>query len=277
MLKRTIGVLFSLLFGLLLPEGWAQEEVIGRIQRIADISSAKPVLIDEETDRVQIQREEWINARPKIDLFRRELMQVKKNIRADLRIRLPDQKGNIFLVPNSPDTLHMIKEEGIYRITETPEKLGGFKLLVVKGSLVFDWLYGKLRVDAVGVSIDISGTSAAIVVDDSGDQGIVFLEQGTISFPEFPNIQVNSMEAFLLRRGLPPTKFDLGAQQAQQLQDFVQYNVKDVWSRFRPWWQKPKFYIPALAITVGGGIILLSGDGGGNGPASGSVIIDIPQ
>lgn len=278
MVKRSISILLSLLFGLLITQGWAQDDAIGQIQRIADISREKPVQIKNETDRVRIQRKEWINARPKIDLFRREIMQVKKYIRADLQIRRSDQRGNIYFVPEAPDTSqHTIKDEGIYRITDAPEELGGFKLLITKGSLVFDWLYGTLSVDAVGINVDISGTRAVIAVDESGDEGILYLEQGELSFPKHPNLQVNSMEAFRLQRGMPPVKIDLGTQQSQQFQDYIQYNVQDIWSTFRPWWQKPKFYIPAVAITIGGGIMLLSGGDGENGTASGTVIIGIPQ
>lgn len=278
MATKTISFLLALFLGMLLSEVQAQQEAIGQLQRIADISSEQPVQIKEETDRVRIQRQEWINARPKLDLFLGEVMQVRKHIRADLEISRPDQSGNIYMVPDAPDTTeHTIREEGIYSITEDPQQLGGLKLLTVKGSLVIDWLYGVLRVDAVGISIDISGTRAAIVVDDSGDEGIVFLENGELRFPEYPNLQVGAMEAIRLRRGLPPVKIDLGAQQAQQMQEFIQYNAKEVWSQLRPWWQKPRFYVPALAVTVGAGILLINGGGGDDGHASGIISIRIPQ
>ncbi|MDZ7695025.1 MAG: hypothetical protein U5K69_28560 [Balneolaceae bacterium] len=254
----------------------AEQEPIGQLKRIADISSEKPVPIKEETDRVQIQRQEWIDARPKLNVFHGELMQVRKYTRADLQISRPDQNGNIYLVPVMPAHRYAYHPgSGHIQNFGRSSAGGGLKLLVVKGSLAIDWLYGILRVDAVGINVDISGTRAAIVVDDSGDEGIVFLEHGELRFPEYPNVQVGAMEAVRLRRGLPPVKIDLGIQQVQQMQEFVQYNAETVWSQLRPWWQKPRFYVPAIAVTVGAGILLI--DGGDNGPASGTIRIRIPQ
>jgi hypothetical protein len=269
-----IAFLFCVALHLLWEAGLAQEPV-GRIRTIADVSGKKPRKLKKETDRVRIRRKSsgrWLKAAPDTSLLWRDRLLLQKYTRAAIDIRRKDQRGRVYLLP---DSLATRRERAVYEIREHPQELGRVDLYIAHGSMIVDWAYGKLSVIALGIQTLFVSTRVAFIVDSTRAEGLVYLDRGGAIFPDFADLQFRPTDVYRLRPGQPPEKVILPALQVTQWQRFVQVNSHDLWAGLRPWWQKPAFYLPAAAAVTGGvvGGIIINGEE----RVSGQVVIKIPE
>lgn len=252
------------------------QQPVARIRSIADISSGQAKPVDGATDRIKIQRQfscEWDDAAPNSDLFWRDRLLLQRYIRAAIEIQNRDQRGALYVLP---ELLQTYKARALYEIREQAYELGDVELVITHGSLVIDWAHGKLSVIAVGIRALLNGTRVAFIVDYTRASALIFLDHGSVIFPDYPGLQQFPSEVYRLRLGEPPVRITLPAGQTAELHRFVQVNSKGLWSKPRLWWQKPGFYLPAAAVAGGGivaGIMLTRG----NGEIPGQVIIRIPD
>lgn len=73
---------------------------------------------------------------------------------------------------------------------------------------------------------------------------------------------------------LSPAQTQPVLQRLQEIERAAQYPAGEPWSRFKPLWQKPAFYVPvALVAAAAATVIVLSG---GDGSQQGTVTVQVP-
>jgi hypothetical protein len=135
-----------------------------------------------------------------------------------------------------------------------------------------EWDRGRLEVLAAGTRMDVLGTRLAVAVDSTGNTGFVYVESGTVIFPDFPGTVLNAGDVFTLQRGAAPVRVDTNIVPRDELARAVEFNHRQIWSGFRPFFLKPFFYVPAGLVTAGviGYVATRDGD------KRGSIVIRIP-
>lgn len=258
------AILFSAIITLVMARAVTvvAQEAVGQIKAIAKISGDKPLSISGPTPDVRIHRRhsgDWQLAAAKLPLYWRDRLLLRQYMCVAIEIKNKDQRGKIYILPDSLETQ---KENAVYEIREEPERQGQAAVYIAHGSLILDWAQGKLGVIALNIRSLFIGTEAAFVIDSTTATGYVFLDHGTMQFPDFPGIQVGDREIYRLRPGARPELVSLSAVQLGELRRFVDYASRKLWSRFVPWWHKPAFYIPAAVVgtAVAGAIIISNGD-----------------
>lgn len=249
MKKILILILGYLALGLLHP--LQAQEPKAKIHEIALFKGKKFVVDKDTTEFVKVKRREernWEIGQPKLDLFFKDKILVKKNTRVDLRINTGMQEGKIVF---STELLESSKKTAIYEIKEDPQQLGRIQMLLEQGSLMVDWVHGKLNIMALGINSLITGTQITFYVDSTANEGMLFLEEGSVNFPEYPDLKVRPMDAVKLRRGMPPEIYVPGILGAALLIRNFTHNTFTIWKPGLPWWQKPFASVPAAATTAG--------------------------
>jgi FecR-like protein len=141
-----------------------------------------------------------------------------------------------------------------------------------------------LRLNTEFVSAGVEGTEFIFEVLPDGTVHIAVVEGAVVVRPRqagwAPITYLSGDEGFI-RRGLPPgrvQRLDPNTSRAIRaralaVERAVNYNAGQPWSRFTPLWQKPVFFVPALAVGVGATVFAVSR--GGNS-RTGAVIIQVP-
>jgi len=281
-----IAVLTSVLLagaGFRAPVAHAQSR-IGNVRRIAEVLAARREReIKDATPLVRIQRAggtSWTNASPSSQLFMQDQLMLQRYVDVQVEAKGAPYDGVLTFLPElireSRDPVYSFEaptRDGVYRMTGGSDVDLGVD--IQRGALVVQWNHGRLEVLAAGTRIDVLGTRLAIAVDSTGDAGWVYLEQGTIVFPDFPAITVNNGEVFRLLRSAPPVRRQTEPAQRSAFDDVVDFNHSVVWSGFRPFYLKPLYIVPAT-LAAGGVIGWLITRDNGNGDPRGRVIIRIP-
>jgi hypothetical protein len=279
-----IAVLGCVLFGsagVRAPTLHAQTRV-GNVRRIAEVFAARREReIRDATPLVRIQRAGggWSNASPSSQLFLQDQLMLQRYVDVQVEAKGAPYDGVLTFLPElvreSRDPVYSFEaptRDGVYRMVGgTDADLG---IDIQRGALVVQWNHGRLEVLAAGTRIDVLGTRLAISVDSSGDSGWVYLQEGTIIFPDFPGITVGNGEVFRLVRSAPPLRSQPDGVQRGSFEDVVEFNHSQVWSQFRPFYLKPLFYVPAL--VAGGAVAWMVARPDDDGDPRGRVIIRIP-
>jgi hypothetical protein len=287
MSETRAWLLFAVI--LLLPaDGRAQEESrVGEIEKVAElVGGGEVVRIDRESDRVQVRRgTEWALAGPASGLLTKDLLRVQRYVDVRFRVDRPAERGRLTFLPEAllPDGARAFSIDSVgphadYVVLEDSTAQRDLTVVVETGSLVVNWSVGRLAVVAAGVRSLITGTRVAYAMEASGDAGQIFLEEGSLSFPDFPEIDVRAGQIVFIQRGLPPRVSDPGSEEVELYQLAILYNDEEVWegSTTPPFWRRPAFFIPAAVAVTGGVVALLLSRGSDDGPHGGTVIIRIP-
>lgn len=249
------GILFAI-FLLYCSMGLAQEtpgtEV--KIYRIADSSGPKKILIEGETDKVQLQRGEgagWQAASPGLDLLVGDRLKLDPYIHVDLRIQ-GNQEGQLVLLPG------IVDRGGIFRLEDDPDVEGSVQIALESGAMSVDWFRQKLTVIAFGIRTLISGTKVSFLRDPENNKRIAFLDHGTVTFPDYESVVLEDGDIAILEFGQAPVAEKISLQKQAWLRGIIRYNAEDVWKGSPvPFYRSPLFYVPAAAVLVGGGIYLI--------------------
>lgn len=134
------------------------------------------------------------------------------------------------------------------------------------------------------VTAGVEGTEFVFEVLPDGTVHIAVLDGAVVVRPRqagwAPVTYLSGDEGFI-RRGLPPgrvQRLDPATsrairERALAVERAVSYNAGQPWSRFTPLWQKPVFFVPALAVGAGAVVFVVSR--GGNS-RTGGVLIQVP-
>jgi hypothetical protein len=287
--SRRVPALTAFIAALLAPGlASAQQLKVGRIDRIAEVRGGlEPVHLVTPSDRAEIGRgaqDAWSFARRDQDVFRDDRLRVRRYIDVRVRVETPTQRGQLTFAPevllrdgSRVFELASTASPSEYVMPEDTTAQGELAVLIRSGALLVDWDAGRLVVIAAGHSALVVGTRAAFVMDSTGNDGWLYVDEGTITFPGAPGMAVGPGQLVRLQAGVPISGVsNPGPGQANAYQNATRYHANQVWARFTPFWQKPQFVIPALSgIAVLAGVIATqTGDDGG--PLSGTVVIRIP-
>jgi len=245
------------IFLLYCSSGLAQEpqgtEV--KIYRIADSSGPKKILIEGETDKVQLQRGEqagWQNASPGEELIAGDRLKLEPYVHVDLRLQ-GSQEGQLVLLPN------VVDRGGTFRLEDDPDIEGGIQIALESGAMSVDWLRQKLTVIAFGIRTLISGTKVSFLRDPENNKRIAFLDHGTVTFPDHEDVIIEAGDIVILEPIQTPLAAKITPQKQAWLRGIIRYNAEDVWKGAPiPFYRSPLFYVPAAAVLVGGGIYLIT-------------------
>src|SRR5690606_4873824 len=116
-----------------------------------------------------------------------------------LLIRSPAGDGDLALSADSLFSEIGGAEEALYEIRETPERLTGWELVVTRGSLALHWLRGQLSLFSSGTRAVVSGTRLVLTAAPDGESGILHLVEGTVTFPDHPEVTLAAGEWARLR------------------------------------------------------------------------------
>jgi hypothetical protein len=264
----------------------AAQARVGHIARIAELrENARPVTLKVATDRFSIRRSpstDWIPIGPETVLYENDRLRVASFVDVRFEVQRPAQRGRIVV------THEVRNDEGArvfdllagpgpasYRLVQDSTGTGDLGLEIESGALVIDWRGGRLTILAAGHPAVIVSTRVTFAMDANGNNGFLFVEEGTVVFPASNNLQVQAGQIVQLQRGVPPSLVNSEPATLERYTDATRYNAREIWSGLRPFWQKPAFFLPAIGVVAGTTAFLLSrdGDGGGGG---GRIIIRIP-
>jgi len=284
-MPEPLILLRGIVLAVLLPGARsAAQTPVGRIERIAQlVSGGQPVQISQASEFVQIRRgltETWILAGPKMSLAETDRLRVRRYVDARVKVDRPTQRGNLTFLSE------VLSSDGgqVFQMAATPveqseyvigDTVGQQELSVVieRGALIVHWSAGRLAVVAAGVRSVITGTKAVFAMDSTGDDGLLYLEEGSVALPDFPEARVSPGQIVRLRRGIPPVISKPSPIEQNGYRQGARFNGDQLWSRFKPFWQKPAFFLPAAAVV---GVATAVAATSGGGPKEGTVIARIP-
>ncbi len=127
----------------------------------------------------------------------------------------------------------------------------------------------KLQIKSEFVSAGVEGTHFVFEVLPDGRVHIAMLEGVVTVDPRqasWPAVTYRAGdEGFIRRASAPDPVRPLDRRAAQLILDHtaaveraVQYQAGQPWSRFRPFWKKPSFFVPAAAVTAAAVILVVS-------------------
>ena len=259
-----IVALWSILAVLFASSSWAQR--IGTVHRMVEGKRGKKVYMSERG-------EIWNDRVPRYPVLGdtvvyQELLRLYPGLRLDLRIDQPDlESRHVFstdtgtlAAPASVQQDIIFDQVGIYEISEDPRRLRRVELLLTKGMMWLELKRGGIAVRTAGTSMHVDGTEVLFAVDQDSTRGIMYLHHGTVSFPDYPDINVEDGQAWRLQSDLRPTLLTLLPAEAKQWRKTAKYNRTSVWRKV--WWKRRVFYIPAGAVVLGAvGCALFCPDG----------------
>lgn len=164
-------------------------------------------------------------------------------------------------------------EEGLYEIGPDPRRLRGLEFFLRSGQLFFQQLAGGVSVRAGGTIAYVDGTEVLVVGADS-TAGLLYMKEGQVRFPDYPDVRVGDGQLWRLRQGERPQQLLLGVSTLEAWRQLADYHRTQLSPK--PFWQKPAFLASTAAVLIGGGVLLFSGDDG-PGTASGTVTVTLPN
>jgi hypothetical protein len=278
-IRRALPALVLLAGGTLDPHPRplaAQADEVGRIERILRLSAAGG---DGErhcgpTSEVGVLRRntsDWQDGRCNLPLLTEDRIRVRPGTVVRLKIRSPAGEGDLALSADSLFSEVGGVDEGFFEIRETAERITGWELAVTRGSLALHWLRGQLALFNSGTRAVVSGTRLVLTADPDGQSGILHLIEGSVSFPDFPEVTMAAGEWARLRPGAIPDVTRAPDPVAERFQRTAEWSVDDAWRR--PFYRSPWLYAGVAAVgAVAAWRIYADGDG----QRRGTVILRLP-
>jgi len=269
---------------LVVPAATGQQAEAGRIDRIAEnVRPGKWQGVD-STSKVRLMRlpsQEWKNTETKASVFLNDRMQVERLVDVQVGIERRGQQGKLIFLTEllDKDQRPVVQDPNgreiptaQYQLMASPEDPNLLAVNVEQGSLIIDWVHGRLLVVTPVTRFVIKGTKVALTVYPGGAGGVVLLLSGVVTFLDTPGLQISQGEIAEFQRGTVPR---IARPQVDQLiHDAIQYNAKDVWAK--PFWQKAAFLVPAAAAAGAAAAVVVGQSGDEDGTRNGSVVINLP-
>jgi hypothetical protein len=270
---------------LVVPPATGQQAEAGRIDRIAErVRQGKWQGVD-STSKVRLLRlpsQEWRSTGTKASVLLNDRMQVERLVDVQVGVDRKGQQGKLIFLTEllDKDQRPVVQDPNgrdiptaQYQLMASPEDPSLLAVNVEQGSLIIDWVHGRLLVVTPVTRFVIKGTKVALTVYPGGVGGVILLLEGVVTFLDVPGLQINKGEIAEFQRGNVPRVSRPGMDQLR-FHDAVQYNAKDVWAK--PFWQKAAFLVPAAAAAGAVTAVVVSQSGEEDGPPEGSVVINFP-
>jgi len=228
----------------------AQEQFRAKISKIALNQNGREQEIKGKTDSVQYKRynkPDWVSAQKKDKLYDKDRVLIKPFIYARLEMKGPQAGGDFTLWGDSTNT---ILPAAAYEIREDPVRLGYYQFFITYGSFVADNLRDLITAKSPAMEVKHHGTRYLMTVEKESGRTIVFVEKGEVTvYAGGDSMRLKPMEAAQALPGGALTKLGLSVQETGNYLRLIRVNHIELWSHFRPFWQKPWFYIPAAVGT----------------------------
>jgi len=267
---------------------YGQGEPAGSIQAILDLRGrSEGVEITGPTSRVQLRpagAAQWRDGVRGLPLAPSDRLRVEPRTVVRVSLRRGDLEATAHLTsnpegPGGPFVVEAVggAREGVYELRDDPALPGAVALEVVRGSLVLDLARGILVGFANGIRFLVSSTRIVVTVSEDGGTGLLHLVEGSVHFPDTPDLILGPGETALLPVGGPPALLLDQGVLASGFADAAEWSALDAWptggSGTGPW-----LWVGAAAGAVLGAQLIRSWIGGGNGSPdrSGTVIIRLP-
>lgn len=266
-------------------------QVVGRIDRIVEILGARDVRqLQQSTSRAQVRpagATAWVDVAPGRGLLHGERLRVARYLDLRLRVRRSAEQGTLVFLPEvwerggrnvftAGAQSGQRAPEGSYRVRTAPPGAGDLTVEIERGSLVVNWDHGRLAVVAAGTLAVISGTRLAVMVDSTGGGGAVFVDEGEVSFPDFPAARLRPGQWAVLRRGLPPQVLSLTAANQKLARRAVRHHADGIWGGGGPSWKQ----IATVAVAAVGVAVIATQAGdrpAGAATRTGTVVVRVPR
>ncbi|MFZ0391724.1 MAG: hypothetical protein WAN36_14790 [Calditrichia bacterium] len=270
--SKTSPPLVFLIACMLFHPLYAQEKV-GEVNKIKAVDTQS---LQEPTKRVRVQQHEsagWQDGYSGLPVQLGDKILINQYTRVYLELADAERKGKLLLSSAKPDGS---EHEAAFNIGEEITPIEGLQFTILKGSLVIDWTRGKLTAVAAGIRCLFEGTQAVFIAEEDGQSAVLYLQEGRISYPDFPGFELTGPQTARLIAGQPPMIAAPEASSPEQLDQFADQQTR-LWKK--PFWQQTGFLILGGAASAGLLYLILSsgnGNGNGNEKHSGTVEIIIP-
>jgi len=270
--KKTIRTKRSwiLLWCLMVPFYTNGQQEIGKINKILDVKSNQ--LIKNQTEKVRVQHEKnWMKAYPEIEVNLGDQILLQQFTRINLQVNDASRKGNMVLTTTALETN---KKDAAFHVGDSITQLGGLQMAVLRGTLLVDWTRGTLTTMANRIRTLFRGTKVLYSIDEEGQNSFLYLQEGRITFPDYPQVTVQPRQKVMLTPGLAPAPVGASLMEQRQFDQFIKINSH--FPKAKIWWKKPGIIIPGLAVA--GTLIYLVAKGGNkeSDHAKGIINIQIP-
>lgn len=272
---------------LVAPTAGAQQPEAGRIDRIAEsVRPGKWQGVD-STSKVRLLRlpsQEWKGTARKASVLLTDRMQVERLVDVQVSVERRSQQGTLVFLTEllDKDLRRVVRDpnsreiqSASYEMRPSPDDPSLLAVHVEQGSLIIDWVNGRLLVTTPVTRFLIQGTKVALTVYPGGVAGFVLLQSGVVTFLDSPGLEIKEGEIAEFEPGNAPRVSRPGLEDGLRFRDAVQYNAKGVWSQLTPFWQKAAFLLPAAA--AGAAAVVVVGTSGGDDTRNGSVDITFPE
>lgn len=294
-LPGLAAVAFLLLLGS--PAGLSGQEEFGTITDTRSVAVGALELCWPEGIRVGLRESVEIlragavsEASPPAQVRVEDRVRVPESVNARLRIAPARGEGILYLVPGVVCFPEIAADTVVRGLRLRHASLGEYDLFtagdrpvvsVDRGSLIVDWhAPTPLLVLALSDTVEITGTTAALVVDSLGGEGLFFLQSGSATIRGLGAVEDG--QVIRLRPGLPPTPL-AGSGAAEGFRESIRFHTEGFGAvARRGWWTAPRVAGLAAAAAAFGCAVTTCWDGvggGEDGPGSrsGTVVIRFPS
>jgi hypothetical protein len=153
-----------------------------------------------------------------------------------------------------------------YKLLSDPFRPGNIAVDVMRGSLVARWTEGRITTYVANNPVSVLDAKVLVKTSADGERGIVFLGEGTVTFPLARTFGMRPGQVVELHRNriVPALVTSLSPDQMAALRRELEYNDEDLCGGSI--WSQPLWYVGIGAGAIVGGVLGSGGDGdGGNG------------
>ena len=248
--RRLICALLGVVFAFVPPDAVLGQEV-GYVDRIKEDKK-----VTAQTDAARLFRA-GADGSPlsvRLRLLDQDLLRVDRpGLLVDLFFDRAGLKSDVYLGTRQDGVT------GAYVIRDTTiDALSTLQLVVQQGVLVVDHAAGRLETVAAGIRTWIKGTKVLFSVDPGATDGVLFLAEGSISFPDYEMEASGEGRAWRLRRGQQPIELFLTGPELRRWERELTYNSEAAWRPARPFWKQPRFLIPLGGVLIGSAVLCAS-------------------
>ncbi len=243
-------IIFLILLTLTGQPAVAQNQFRAQISKIASKRNGKEQEIKDPTDRVQYKKHnkpDWEKAGKKAKLYDKDRVLIRPFTFAELDMKSPTAAGHFTLWGDTKDTA---LPAAAYEIQKDPVRLGYYGFFVTYGSFVADGLRDLITVRSPAMEVKHHGTRYMMTVERGSGRTTVFVDEGEVTvFAGGDSLLLKPMDAAQAVPGEAPARLNLSPQETARYLRLIHTNHIELWSHFRPFWQKPWFWVPAAVGT----------------------------
>jgi hypothetical protein len=224
----------------------AQEGSMASIAGILDVTDPRnTATIRGPTPRVTVTRAETGASLPGergLPLFPMDRVTVDAGTIVRLALRSDGAEGEVHSSSNLEEVggafvLDQIggNERTVWEVGADPSEPGRIQLVVHSGTMAVNWFRQQLVLFVSGIRVLVSGTRLVVNVSEDGERAILYLIEGEVAFPDFPEVTIAAGQIAFLQAGLAPVVQVPPAAAAARMAEAAQWSSSTAWPGGFPW------------------------------------------